>query len=137
MFSSFSWTNYFLLIGIVLVVYAMIILFLYYRKEMNKFFFSRRNALQEMIDMPVARGNDPMRMVHELVSELGQLIRRAAEDKTIEAELVFGMQQAIKNYLILRPTEFNGKINQYIKDEMEICGLLPLTNEQMEFLWND
>lgn len=137
MFSSFSWTNYFLFTGISLVIYALIILFLYYRKEMNKLLFSRRDSFQEMVDRPVAAMADPMRMVHELVSELGQLIRNAAENETIHAELFFAMQQVIKNYLILRPTEFKGRINEYIKDELEIRGLQGLSIEQYEALWKD
>jgi hypothetical protein len=109
MFSSFSWTNYLLFTAIVLVIYALIILGLYYRREMNKLFFSRSEALQEMIDRPVAALSDPMRMVHELVSELGQLIRDAAENETFRLNYFSPYEQLIKNYLILRPTEFKGR----------------------------
>lgn len=137
MFSSFSWTNYFLFIGASLAVYTLIIAGVYYRKEMNKLLFSKRDAIQEMIDMPVATLGDPIRMVHELVSELGQLIRNAAENETVEAELFFSMQQAIKNFLILRPTEFKSRINEYIKDELEIRGLHGFSIEQYEALWKD
>ena len=137
MFCSFSWTNFFLFTGALLVVYALIILFMYYRKEMNKLFFSRRTALQEMIDRPASAIADPMRMVHELVSELGVLIRNAAEDATIEPELLFGCRQVVKNYLILRPTEFQGRINQFIRDEMEIRGLHPFNDEQLSTIWKD
>ncbi len=137
MFSSFSWTNYFLFTGTLLVVYTLIIVVVYYRKEMNKLFFSKRDALQEMIDRPVTAISDPMRMVHELVSELGQLIRNAAGNETVEAELFFSMQHTIKNFLILRPTEFKSRINEYIKDELEIRGLPCLSLEQYETLWKD
>ena len=135
MFSSFSWTNYFLFVGVVLMIYSLMMIFLYYRKEMNKLFFSRRVSLQEMIDKPVAALFDPLRMVHEVVSELGELIRRAAEDQTVQAELFFAMQQRIKNFLILQSTEYKGRINQYIRDELEIRGLQGLTTEQYEALW--
>lgn len=137
MFSSYSWTNYFLIIGILLVIYILIIAFLYYRKEMNKLFFSRSEALREMIDRPATVPCDPMRMVQELVSELGKLIRNAAEDEMVQAELFFGMKQVTKNFLILRATEFKGRINQYIKDEFEIRGLQSLSAEQYEALWKD
>jgi hypothetical protein len=137
MFSSFSWTNYFLFIGVLLVVYTLIIAGVYYRKEMNKLLFSKRDAMQEMIERPVTALGDPMRMVHELVSELGQLIRNAAENETVESELFFSMQQAIKNFLILRPTEFKSRINEYIKDELEIRGLQGFSIEQYEVLWKD
>jgi hypothetical protein len=137
MFSSFSWTNYFLFVGVSLVVYTLIIAAVYYRKEMNKLLFHKRDAMQEMIDRPVTAVGDPMRMVHELVSELGQLIRSAAENQTVEAELFFSMQQSIKNFLILRPTEFKSRINEYIKDELEIRGLQGFSIEQYEALWKD
>ena len=117
------------------MIYSLMMIFLYYRKEMNKLFFSRRVSLQEMIDKPVAALFDPLRMVHEVVSELGELIRRAAEDQTVQAELFFAMQQTIKNFLILQSTEYKGRINQYIRDELEIRGLQGLTTEQYEALW--
>ncbi len=137
MFSSFTWTNYFLLIGILLVIYVLIIGFLYYRKEINQLFFSKREAMMQMIDKPVAAHGDPLALVHELVSELSQQIRRAAEDKTLPAELLFAMQLVIKNYLILRSTVFQGRINQYIKDELTIRGLEAFSIEQYAALWND
>ena len=137
MFSSFSWTNYLLFTAVVLVIYALIILALYYRKEMKKLFFSRREAMREMIDSPVDRLSDPMRMVHELVSELSELIRNASENQTVQAELFFSMKQSIINFLILRSTEFKGRINQYIKDELEIRGPDALSIEQYEALWKE
>jgi hypothetical protein len=137
MFSSFSWTNYFLFTGFSLVVYTLIIASIYYRKEMNKLLFHKRDVMQEMIDRPVTSLGDPIRMVHELVSELGLLIRNAAENETVQAELFFSMEQAIKNFLILRPTEFKSRINAYIKDELEIRGLQGLSIEQYEALWKD
>ncbi len=87
MFSSFSWTNYFLFVGVSLVIYTLIIGFLYYRKEMNKLIFSKREAMNEMIERPVAAIGDPMRMVHELVSELGQLIRNASDSSLCNTQL--------------------------------------------------
>ena len=137
MFSLYSWTDYFLFFGILLLIYSLILAFLYYRKEMNKLFFSRSAAMQEMIDLPATVPGDPMRMVQELVCELGKLIRNAAEDETVQAELFFAMKQAVKNFLILRATEFKGRINQFIQDELEIRGLQRMSAEQYEALWKD
>lgn len=93
--------------------------------------------MQEMIERPVAALSDPMRMVHELVGELGKLIRKAAELNTSNGGLVNAMKITTSDFLILRSTEFKLKINQYIKDEMEINGLLPLTMEQFEKIWGE
>ena len=135
MFSSFSWPDYFLFSGIVLVVYAIIICMLYYKTEMRVLLFRRKDLLTEVIDAPVKEIADPMQMVHELVSELCLLIRHAAEDKTILPELYFSLRQVIKNYLLLAPTAFKGKINQYIKEELEIRRLPDFSIEEYEALW--
>ncbi|NCI51308.1 hypothetical protein GWC95_15375 [Sediminibacterium roseum] len=137
MFTSFSWTNYFLLTGFLVLGYAIVILVFYYRIEMRNLFFGKPDALNEMIERPVAAIAEPMQLVHELVSELGVVIRKAAEDRIVENELFFGLQQVVRNYLILRDTEFKSRINLFIKDEMEICGLAPIAEEQFALLWRD
>jgi hypothetical protein len=119
MFTSFSWSGYLLFVSTVLFSYFIIIGILYYKKEILRVFTGRKDPLQEMIDRPVKHLADPLRMVHELVSELGILIAKAAEDKMIQPELLYAMKQFISNYLILSSTEFYKKINLYIESDYE------------------
>lgn len=102
---------------------------------MTKLFAPKRDALNEMVYAPVKEIADPTRLVHELVSELGVIIRNAAEDNTTHPELFFSIQQTVKNYLVLEPTEYKGKINQYISHELEIRKIPDLSMEEYDALW--
>ncbi|MEO8172541.1 MAG: hypothetical protein ABI581_05645 [Sediminibacterium sp.] len=134
MFSSFSWSNYFLFVGFVLFIYFIVVGILYYSKEIRRLLFFRRDRLREMIGRPVQH-TDPMRMVHELVSELGILIANAANGHAIHNELFFSLRQVTKNYLILAPTEFPAKINQYIQEELNRHGMEDFSAQEYEQLW--
>ena len=131
----FSWSEFIWFTSFICIVYFILIGYLYYREDIKRFPFTKRNSLNEMISAPVKQATDPLRMVHELISELGLLIRKAAEDKTIHPELYFSVKQVTKNYLILSSTEFPSKINQYIMHELEIYRLPALSEEELEGLW--
>lgn len=135
MFYTFSWLHYFLFISILLVVYAIVICFVYYKKEIAKLLLPKRTSLNEMISGPVKDAADRSGMVHELVSELGVLIRNAAEDSITQPELFYSIQQTLKNYLVLSLTDYKSKINQYIKEELEIRKLPDFSIEEYQALW--
>jgi hypothetical protein len=135
MFSSFSWLQYFLFVGFVLFAYFILIGVMYYKKDIGRLLFAKRDALQEMKDMPVKPITQPYPAVHELVSELGLLIRTASEESIAQPELYFAMQRTVKNYPALAPTEFPQKINQYVNDEMLKYGLALLSEEELAQLW--
>lgn len=136
MFASFSWTNYFLFVGFLLFAYFIIIGCTCYKKEIFGF-FGKKDLMQEAIDAPVKHTREnSLPIVHELVSELGVIIRKAAEDHVLQPELFYSLQQSVRQYLILRPTEFPEKINQYIREELSRRELPALAEEQYAALWN-
>jgi hypothetical protein len=105
-----------------------------YKKDISHFLFSKQNKLQDEIETP-ARKADLLPMVHELVSELGLVIRNASENKFSFSELQFALKQKLKDFLILESTEYKGKINLYIEQELEIRGIHGFLPEEIEQLW--
>ncbi len=79
---------------------------------------------------------DHVQKVHELVSELGGIIRNASENKSFKPELMFSLQQKIKDFRILKETEYKGKINLYIAEELEVYGIDGVSEEEIDALWN-
>ena len=134
MFSSYTWSSFFEYIGIIVVIYFFILGYLLYKKDISHFLFSKQNKLQEAIEAP-ARKPELLPMVHELVSELGLVIRNASEKKSALSELQFALKQKIKDFLILESTEYKGKINLYIEQELEIRGIHGILSEEIEQLW--
>lgn len=117
-----------------MVTYFFILGYTIYKKDISHLIFSKQKKLQEATEVP-ARKPDLLPMVHELVCELGLIIRNASENKPALSELKFALKQKIKDFLILDTTEYKGKINLYIEQELEICGIHGILPEEIEQLW--
>src|SRR6478752_3160142 len=98
MFTYFSWSHYFLFVGFLLFAYFILLGFLYYRKDIHRLLFPRRNAMNEMIEAPIKTAPQLLHMVHELVSELGGVIRSASENSTVLPELMVAIKNKIKDF---------------------------------------
>jgi hypothetical protein len=137
MFVYLTWDDFFFWLFIATLSYLIIVGWIFYRKDIEAY-FKKRRQLKGVIAAPVQhRLGDPLPIVHELVRELGVLIRTAAEGDTIHAELFFSLQNITKNYLILAGTEFPRKINQYIHEELLRFGIPDLSAEEYEALWKE
>lgn len=137
MFVYLAWNEFFFWLFLATIVYLIIIGWLYYRKDIDAY-FRKRKELKEVIASSVQhRLGDPLPIVHELVSELGVAIRAAAEGHNIHAELFFSLQHVVKNYFILRGTEFPPKINTYIREELLRFGIPDLSAEEYDGLWKE
>ncbi len=134
MFSSYTWSTFFEYTGIIVVFYFFILGYALYKKDICHFLFLKQNKSQDGIEASVRKPN-LLPMVHELISELGLVIRNASEKKSALSELQFALKQKIKDFLILESTEYKGKINLYIEQELEIRGIHGILPEEIEQLW--
>ena len=135
MFSSYTWSGFLWFSLLVAITYYVFIGWLFYRKDIYPFLFFKRDQLRDAINAPVKPIPDLVQKVHELVSELGMVICNAAEDKPPKPELLFALQQKINDFTILAATEYRGKINLYIAEELEIHGIQGILAEEIEHLW--
>lgn len=136
MFIGVTWSAFLFWLSISTVVYLLVIGWMYYRNNILTFFKRGTDEPGTIVPVGTKPGN-PLPIVHELVNELGVLIRAAAEGHTIHAELFFSLQNITKNYLILAGTEFPPKINQYIREELLRLGIPDLSAEEYEALWRE
>lgn len=135
MFSEFTWPDFLWFTSLVAIIYYLCIGGLNYRKEIYHFLFSKKDLLRDTIRAPVKEMPDPVPKVHELITELGLVIRKASEDKPPMSELLFALQRTIKDFSILETTEFKGKINLFIAEELEIYAIYGIGIEDIENLW--
>ena len=133
MFGRFSWDNFTEFLLLVTISYYVLIIYLFYRKEFHQFLFSFVKA--EAIVVNLTGLPNRLSLVHEMVSELGIVIRQASNNETAIPELLFALQTKIKDFKVLEPTEYKAKINVYIAEELEIHGFHVITLEQIENLW--
>lgn len=136
MFSLISWSQYCIVVAIVVVLYFMVIGFLYYKKDIVKLFGRGENRESfAFSSVSNTTKTDPIAAVHELVSSLGELMRDATDKKQAQPEMFFAIQQLIKKYPAIHETDFVGKINTYIQEELGRYGTHTLSEEELVQLW--
>lgn len=136
MFSLISWSQYCIVVAIVVVLYFMVIGFLYYKKDIVKLFGRGENRESFAFSLVSnTTKTDPIAAVHELVSSLGELMRDATDKKQAQPELFYAMKQLVKNYPMINGSDFVNKINTYIQEELERYGTHTLSDEELVQLW--
>ena len=133
MFVPFSWHDFLLFTGILLLLYLMVLVVTCYRKDILKV-FGRKGPLREAMDAPVQRP-DLLPMVHELVSKISTIIRAGSQNNMVMPELLEAIKQELREFSILEPTEYKAKINLYILQELEIHGIDLISLQQIEQCW--
>jgi myo-inositol-1-phosphate synthase len=136
MFSLISWSQYCIVVAIVIAIYFIVIGFLYYKKDIVKLFGRAENRESfAFSSVSNTEKTDPIFTVHELVSSLGELMRDAADKKQAQPEMFYAMKQLVKNYPMINGTNFVTKINTYIQEELERYGTHTLSDEELVQLW--
>lgn len=115
-------------------IYFVILGYTYYKKDITHFLLSMNNHQQETPEAPMKK-SDLMPIVHELVSDLGLVIRKASDNTPALPELLFALKSRIKDFVLLESTEYRGMINLYINQELEIHGIQGIGLEEIENLW--
>ncbi len=134
MFISTTWSEFFVVIGVMAFIYFVILGYTYYKKDITHFLLSMNNHQQETPEAPMKK-SDLMPIVHELVSDLGLVIRKASDNTPALPELLFALKSRIKDFVLLESTEYRGMINLYINQELEIHGIQGIGLEEIENLW--
>ena len=150
MLQQISWSEYWKIIVILVVLYECSILFLFYRKEIVLLAKTKRLVL------PVARkvsGQVPPSPVtadeadnddedenlipfaNDLAETLKVFIAQAAGKEYVKEELLFGLQQRIKDYPQLHNTRYQQEINTVILVECKNKCAIHLRAGELDKLW--
>lgn len=152
MLSSISWSDFLTTIAILSVLYYLVILSIYFRKDAVSF-FSSANADSSGIrlgqdgndrplsynEMTAATGKEDPYLtgkVHELLEDVKQLLLTAVQAKTIREELFMALQILLRNYSILKDLPITTEINDHIKLQLKDTCSITLSDAEMNMLWN-
>ena len=162
MLERISWSTYWAVIVIGLVIYYTVLLILLYQKG---FFFKgsiktipshsgtpdpssnpQRNlfGLEEtVIENPgdkhnqqlAADDNILMPIVHDLIQELKEFITGISERSYVKEEVIMGVQIIIKNYKRIEDSPYQKSINDFIKSECEEYCSIHLSEDEIGRIW--
>ena len=73
--------------------------------------------------------------VHELMDEIGQVLKTAASKKYIKEELITALQIKVSQYPMLEGTDFKSTISGFIVTESRKACSVFLSEDELERLW--
>ena len=152
MFSTISWTDYLIVVTILLIVYYLFVGARYYSVELKELFSGKRTlnfrrvpmnelSTEERIlpetDASDQPGNDDELNADRLAVHLNQVISYAAKRQLAPGELKQHLQLILREFPEFKDTALQSSINNLIISECEKHGAAALSEEEVEMLWND
>lgn len=159
MFTNITWTNYMVVIILLLAVYYILVGIQFYYHDL-KFLASRRklnlqlqsNRLSEPgnsnqwlqtqpqvfeTQNPVATTEDFFQEVEHLAGRLKEAIKEAASKKPLKQEFSRYLQLILKEYPALKTSPFQSAINELITSECAKYGSTILSEDEVVKLWDE
>ena len=161
MFTNISWTNYLIVLVVLLAAWYLIIGFKFYFHNLQniltgkiKFTFKgahktssfkqheqiANSELSDFDDKPLLDKEETdnlFKVVDELISKLKSAISDAVTQKYNKQEFIFLLQLTLKEYSILKSSPFQDAINNLIASECEKNSFIPLSAVELMMLWNE
>lgn len=163
MLSHISWTEYLLIILLLLVIWYVFIGLQFYSVELKDLLTGKRKiellipkkAKEKMnsdnpsktlggeqIDKPLQKEasltekpDNTFKEIENLIEKLKEAIADASHKKYIRQELFHYLQLIIKEYPGLKNSSYRPTINEFIVSECEKQGSIAMNEEEAEMLW--
>lgn len=162
MLSHISWTEYLLIILLLLVIWYVFIGLRFYSVELKDLLTGKRkielltskktkeinsdnhskSPKEEQDDKQLQEEayltenpDNPFKEIEELVEKLKEAIADASHKKYIRQELFHYLQLIIKEYPGLKNSSYRPTINEFIVSECEKQGSIAMNEEEAEMLW--
>ena len=157
MLNHISWAAYLTTAAITIFLwYALIGLKFYYsdikdflsgkRKHHFEHVFDARDNVElrpgDTLDNVVPKGvfEEPLlndfEIIEELVDRVKTLISEALEKKMPKDGFLSLLEKLLKDYPVLLKSQFRPSVNEFIASECHTQGFDPVTEEEVEALWN-
>ncbi len=162
MFTNISWTNYIIVVILLMVIYYIIIGIRFYSHDFKnllsgnqKFKLSPSTRLSDMQnDNNPADEQEPPEMfqagsafaettdetfleVEHLIVRLKEAIANASGKRYVKQEFFLYLQLILKEYPVLKNSQFQSVINELIISECAKYGSITLSEEEVVALWNE
>ncbi len=147
MLQQLSWAQYLTAITIITIAYYVYVLVVYYKVELQRLFNGNGNTQQSLslqglmppkavVNYTEDQGADLFSLGHQLMATLQPIIAKAADAKSPREELLFGLQQVIRNgYQHLKATSVQTTIHKYIQEQCTQQLQILLSEDDLQQLW--
>jgi hypothetical protein len=149
MVNNISWASYLYAISFILVIYYIVVLILYYRNDLQKYFLKSRESFnspstnrtakveknEAQIIEPRINNEHKNGSIEKLLSNIKSLIKTSASRKFPREELLLSLQLELKNQSAFQDSTYRDIINNYIIEACENYYSIHLSEEEVSALW--
>lgn len=161
MFTNISWTNYLIVIALLVTAWYIITCLRFYFQDLKNLFTVKRkfsfqkgrkefsfNQPEQITNPELSDSNDNyffnreetdnlFKIVEDLLSKLKEAISDAVSKNYTKEEFSFLLQLTLKEYPMLKGSPFQVAINNLIASECEKHSFIPLSAVELMMLWNE
>lgn len=165
MFTNISWTNYIIVIILLLAIYYIFVGIRFYSRDLQYFLANRRkgnmrssdeeitdsiplnnpadpfeqiDSEPSVSDSPFAQtSDDTFQDIERLIVRLKEAIADAGTKQYAKEEFFILLQMILKEYPHLKDSPFQSAINELIISEYGKYGSIAISEEEIVMLWNE
>ncbi len=140
MFHQVSWQTYFIAFAIIAGLYYLVVIFLFFRKEINHMIKLRCNNHPDVdkgtpeADWERKVSNDDYTTYQLLRGEITAFLE-SSEPDTFKSDILFSLASIIKKHPLLQDTRFQEALNKEIKRMYLQKYNDGITDEELTALW--
>jgi hypothetical protein len=147
MFSNISWSEFIWFLVFLLIPYYLVVLSLYYRKEVLAFMrnpilrrnpeFEAETQSPEVEPFHTISSHDDISLsvIHDLLEDLKKIFALASKTKMVKEELLQAIRVKMKSYPGLQGSDLQEDVSNHIRIEAKtICGIV-LGAADLKQLW--
>jgi hypothetical protein len=141
MFNTISWQSYWTTLAISVAIYYLIILLLYYRKEL-RFSFERtctkaeeQSFILSEEEFQTPSPDSEEAIVYSCMDELNAFFEEAKKRRWNRSEMMHSLQSILKKYPAIRSSGYKQSVTNVLRNQCEHICSIHLDKEELEHVW--
>ena len=134
--SRITWKEFLTVISLILIVYYILVILLYCRKELQQLLLTKNNYLSITEDQELVK-EIPASATQQTIVTITELIQKASISQSPKEEILFSIQRLLSSsaYQEARQLSFRADINQCIVAECQKHCSIHLSEEDLRVVW--
>lgn len=131
MFSQISWSNYILIVMLLLAGYYLVIGYLYYRNDFLRLIVNKKNINHFAEDIQYYSP-----LIQSFSDELQAFLSESGKNKTDKEDMLVSLQMLLKKYPNFSESDSWESVQNLIINQSKYYCSIDLNNDDLSILWN-
>lgn len=145
MFTTISWHQYFIFLGVSTILYYLVVYLLYFRNTLETGIHQRldsfnsdstkKEELPSLFDHPSNAEDNLEPTVYACMDELNAFFENNKKSKAVKSEVMFALHSLLQKYPALKNSDYRQSITNVIATQCENICSIHLSAEELKGVW--